>query len=272
MQLERKREQLERRGIRVAAVTFDSVETLAHFAERANIGYPLLADTDSAVIRAFGILNRTVPEDHQFFDMAVPGEYLVAPNRRVRSKYFEENYRDRGTAGRTLVHVLDAGPDGRTQRVATPRYTLSAWASDELVRGGNQFSLIIDLELPAKMHVYAPEVEGYIPIDWSMEDLAGADILPAAYPEPEMLRLPAIGETVPAYEGSFRLVRDVQLGQPDDLETALSDDGYLTFKGSLRLQACDDKVCYVPETVDLEWKLQFEQHDRKRVPEALRAH
>ena len=271
MQLERKRKRLELRGIRVAAVTFDSVETLAHFAKRANIGYPLLADTDSTLIRAFGILNQTVPEDHAFYGMAVPGEYLISPDRRVRSKHFEEDYRDRGTAGRTLVRTLDAGPDGHVQRVETPRYTVSAWASDNVVRGGNRFSLVVDVKLPAKMHVYAPQVEGYIPIHWSMEDQGGVEILPVEYPDPETLHLPAIGETVPVYQDAVRLVRDVQLSQPDGLAESLSKESELTLTGSLRLQACDDKVCFVPETVELEWKIKFEQHDRQRVPESLRA-
>ena len=271
MQLERKREQLERQGYGIAAVTFDSPETLQHFADRVGIGYPLLADTDSAVIRRFGLLNETVPKDHAFFGMAVPGEFLVDPQGRVLAKSFEEDYRDRSTAGRTLVRVLGAGPNGRTSRIEGPRYTLSVWASDEIVRGGNVITLVLDLDLKPKMHVYAPGVEGYIPIQWSMDAPEGVEVKQAQYPESESLHLPAIGETVPVYEGKARLTRDVQLGQPEDLENSLDAEGKLRLAGALRLQVCDDKVCYLPEELDLEWTLQFEEHDRQRAPESLRA-
>lgn len=271
MQLERKREQLEAKGIAVAALTFDSPETLAHFAERADIGYPLLADPDSSVIRAFGLLNETVPKDHRFYGMAVPGEFLIGPDGRVRSKFFEEDYRDRGTAGRTLVRVLGAGPNGRVEKIETPRFAASVWASDDVVRGGNRVTLVVDLDLKPRMHVYAPGVEGYIPIRWSMEPVEGVEVFETDYPKSKTLHLPAIGESVPVYEEKIRLTTDVLLGQPDELKSSLNDQGALQLQGELRLQVCDDKVCYLPEEIGLEWSLQLEEHDRQRAPENLRA-
>ncbi|HUG82174.1 MAG TPA: peroxiredoxin family protein, partial [Bryobacterales bacterium] len=67
VQLERQREAFESRGYRLAALTYDSPEILRHFAARAGISYPLLSDPDSKVIRAFGILNKTVPASHAFY-------------------------------------------------------------------------------------------------------------------------------------------------------------------------------------------------------------
>lgn len=270
MQLERKREQFEARGIRVAAVTFDPTPVLAHFAERAGIGFPLLSDPDSEVIRAFGILNRTIAEDHEFYGLPIPGEYLVARDGRVRSKSFEENYRDRVTAGRTLVQVFGAETGGRVTRISNPRLTASVWASDDRVYGGNRIALVVDIELGPKMHVYAPDVEGYIPIAWSMEDVEGVHVFDVEYPQSHSLHLPAIGEIVPVYEGRFRLTRDVLLGQPDELDHLLDSDGALLLRGKLRVQACDDKICYLPEQLDLEWRFELEAHDRTRVPESLR--
>lgn len=267
--MERKREALEKRGIRVAAVTFDSVATLKHFADRTGIGYPLLSDEGSAVIRRFGIVNESVPTDHEWYGMAVPGEYLLTPEGVVQSKFFEENFRDRGTAGRTLVQALEGEATGKVTEISNPRFTARVWASDEVVRGGNRIALVIDLDLAEKMHVYAPGVEGYIPIDWSMDAQSGAETFDVDYPEPRTLHLPAIGETVPVYEHAFRLTRDVQLAQPDEL-SGLLDGDEIVLSGKLRLQACDDEVCYIPETLDLEWRLTLEEHDRTRVPEQLR--
>lgn len=270
MQLERKRKEFEKQGINIAALSYDSVEVLRHFAERAGISYPLLSDPDSSIIQAFGILNETIPPDHEFYGVPYPGEYLIGPDGVVQTKLFEEKYADRFTPGRILTRDLEAGTGGRRTKVRAKHLAVSTWASDEVVRGGNRFTLAAEISLGKKMHVYAPDVEGYIPIDWRIEEAEGLRVYGAEYPEAEMLHLPAIEETVPVYEGTFRLVRDVMIGQPKEIDHLLSVDGTVTIKGSLRYQACDDKVCYLPETVPLEWKVRFEEHDRTRAPEELR--
>lgn len=268
--MERKREELAERGIGVASVSFDPVEVLRHFDERVGIGFPMLSDPDSEIIRAFGILNPTVAEDHPFHGIPNPGEYLINPDGTVRSKYFEEGYRDRFTAGRVLVRELDATGDDARRTVETDHLELTSWASDSVLRGGNRVALALDVALGPKMHVYAPGVEGYISIDWTMELADGLTVFDAEYPESKSLHLPAIGETVPVYEGSTRLLRDVLIGQPDEVEHLLDEDGKLLIKGSLRYQACDDKVCYLPQSIPLEWRFDLEQHDRSRAPEELR--
>jgi len=63
----------------------------------------------------------------------------------------------------------------------------------------------------------------------------------------------------------------VKFGGPDDIPARLGPQGELVLRGSFRYQACDDKVCYVPETVPVEWTFQWENHDRTRVPEELRS-
>ena len=270
MQLERKRSDLEAQGIRIAAVSYDTVAILKHFSDRSDIGYPLLSDPDSGLIKKFGIFNTTVPKDHDFYGIPNPGEYLVNADGTVRSKSFEEKYQDRFTGGHTLVRQLGVDTGGPRTEFETDHLTVTAWASDQLLRGGNRFAVALDVDLNDKMHVYAPSVQGYIPISWSMEEVEGLTNYEAEYPESHDLHLPAIDETVPVYEGKFRVVRDVMVAQGRDIEHLLDDEGNLLIKGKLRYQACDDKVCFIPQTVDLEWKFKFEQHDRTRVPEDLR--
>ena len=55
-------EELESSGIGFAAISYDSVEVLADFAQRRGITFPLLSDDDSAVITEFGILNTVAAE------------------------------------------------------------------------------------------------------------------------------------------------------------------------------------------------------------------
>ena len=102
------------------------------------------------------------------------------------------------------------------------------------------------------MHVYAPGVQGYIPIDWKMQDSQTAAVHAAAFPRSEKLYLTAIGETVPAYRNHFRLTRDLTIGRAPD------GSGKLTVPGSLRYQACDDRVCYIPQELHFTWAFRFE--------------
>ncbi len=268
--MERKLEEFSAKGIHVAALSYDSVELLKHFADRSNITFPLLSDPDSEVIKAFGILNETIPQSHQFFGVPVPGEYLIAPDGMVKAKYFTDFYRDRFTAGQILVRTLGSETGAARQVSETQHLQVTSWASDAVVRGGNRFSLVLDVDLAPKMHVYAPKVQGYIPIDWQVEQVTGLTRFDVEYPQSRDLHLPAIGETVPVYEGSFRLLTDVMVGQPNDIGHLLDEDGRLIVRASLNYQACDDKVCYLPTSIPLEWTIDFEQHDRERAPEALR--
>jgi peroxiredoxin len=55
--LEQSRDLLEKNGVKIAAINYDSPETLAAFAQKYAIGYPLLSDEQSEVIRRFCIFN-----------------------------------------------------------------------------------------------------------------------------------------------------------------------------------------------------------------------
>ena len=134
----------------------------------------------------------------------------------------------------------------------TNHLRLSASTSAHRIRPGQRFALTLNIELKPNMHVYAPSVEGYIPIQWSLAPNAAIVAQPVVTPPPHMLHLEAIDETLPVYSGQFRLVRDVSLA------TDAKVKGALTIEGTLRYQACDDRMCYVPKTVPLKWTIQVQ--------------
>lgn len=84
-----------------------------------------------------------------------------------------------------------------------------------------------------------------------------------------MLKLPAIKETVPVFDGHFQMTREIAIGKEADLAPALSLDRTLTVEGSFRYQACDDKQCYLPTTLPLKWSFIVEKPDTERLPEDL---
>ena len=89
------------------------------------------------------------------------------------------------------------------------------------------------------------------------------------FPKSQMLNLPAIGETVPTYTDSFRLTRDVSIGEADKVKALADGSDRFTLEGTLRYQACDDRICYIPQNLPVKWTLQFQPLDRERVPAEL---
>jgi hypothetical protein len=129
--------------------------------------------------------------------------------------------------------------------------------------------LVLDLELKPGMHVYAPGVEGYIPIDWKMTVSELATAHEATYPKPEILFLQAINEKVPVFKGKVRLTRDVTIGADATIQKATDVIGQFSIMGTLRYQACDDHMCYIPQELPLRWMFTYEGYDRERVPAEL---
>ena len=261
-------ESLRKQGLGVAAISYDSTAALKNFADRRHITFPLLSDPDSKIIRQFGILNEAL-KNTPFYGVPHPGTYIVSPAGMVVAKYFEDNYRERDTASEILVRQFGVQPGQAHTTVETKHLKLSTSASGEVVHMGQHIALTINVELNPKMHVYAPGVEGYIPINWTMADSKAATASPAAYPASRKLHLPAINETAPVYQGRFRLVRDLTIGPDADVKPLLTAGGELALEGTFRYQACDDRICYLPQTVPLKWTLRFEALDRERVPEEL---
>ena len=267
MELQQHQDQFRKLGLGVAAVSYDSGAILQNFAERKSIRFPLLSDADSKIIRELGLLNESAPKE--FYGIPHPGVFVLDAKGIVRAKYFEDNYRERYTSAGILLHQFGLIPEEAKSEVAGRQLTLTASASNSAVAPGQRVVLVLDIELNPNMHVYAPGVEGYIPIDWKMKESGSVAPEPAVYPRSEKLYLKAIDETVPAYRNHFRLTRDITVQQDDKLKPALDSSGHFTVEGSLRYQACDDRVCYIPQELPLKWTFQYQALDRERVPAEL---
>ena len=269
MELQESLAQLKKKGLGLAAISYDSPSVLSHFAERKKITFPLLSDADSKIIREFGILNEAVPKDNMAYGVPHPVTLVVGPDGVVRSKHLEEDYRERYTVSNVLTEKYDLRTGAAETTIQTKHLKLTASASNEVVRSGERIRLLLDLELKPKMHVYAPGVEGYLAIDWKMKDSDGWKSFPVTYPPSKKLTLKAINETVPVYEGRFSLQKEITLAAAAKLKPILTPDGAVEIEGTLRYQACDDRVCYIPETLPLKWVLRYEAHDPQRVPAEL---
>jgi hypothetical protein len=110
---------------------------------------------------------------------------------------------------------------------------------------GGRVTLLADVTPKPKMHVYAPDQKDYIPITLKLVPDEAIREQPVQYPKAEKYFFEPLNETQLVYSKPFRIVQPVTL--------ARTANGAVTIKGTLRYQACDDAICYVPQNVPVSW-------------------
>jgi hypothetical protein len=136
---------------------------------------------------------------------------------------------------------------------------------------GNLVTLTAEVSLPPDVHVYAPGTKGYKTVKLTIDSLAEFETRQVRYPPAKILYLPAIKEKVPVFAGSFRIRQELKVNSMAEFSGALGPDGKtVTVKGKLDYQACDSKICFLPESMPVEWHFQIVPLDRQRAPEDIR--
>jgi hypothetical protein len=265
VELQGRVEALKQRGISVAAVSYDPVSVLSDFAARRAISFPLLSDPGSATIRRYGIFNTTIPDtNQQVYGVPFPGTFLLNSRAEVTARFFEPAYQERNTVASMLAHLGNA-IDVPATRVSSPQLEVTSFTTDTTVAPGTHFSILLDVRPSRGVHVYAPGVSGYKPIALTVAPQPWLLVSGATYPVPEDYYFKPLNEHVKVYQRSFRIVQDVALDASADAQAALKNISAMTVKGVLQYQACDDKICFSPQTVPLTWTVKVRELDRERV-------
>jgi AhpC/TSA family/Disulphide bond corrector protein DsbC len=271
VQLQDAKQRFDKQGIKLAAISYDTPAILEDFTKRHGIQYPLLADPDSRIIRSFNVLNAEATGKNK--GMAHPGFFYIDSDGVIREKYFEVNYVDRFTPNNVIAKLFPELTEEVTANIDAPHLRLTLEQSDRKVAPGSRVSLIADVELPPDVHVYAPGVQGYKPIQLTLQGPSGIELAPVSYPQPKILYLEAIQEHVPVLEGKFRITQDATVPfshTRDGLRAVLSSEKTISIAGELKYQACDNRVCYPPASVPVIWRFQVAPLDLERSPEAIR--
>jgi hypothetical protein len=252
----------------LAAISYDSEAILKYFADRHKIRFPLLADPDSEVIRAYDLFNS---EAVGFFKgMGRPGYFFIDATGVIKEKFFEAKYRGRHSGNNVISKLFPELRPEVIQAVAAPHLQLNVGQSDRSVAPGTRITLTIELRLPPDVHVYAPGASDYKPIRLVIEPQPEMELRPVVYPPAKILYLPAINERVPVFEGTFRISQDVRISSAADFESSLGTDGKsFAMSGKLEYQACDGKTCFLPISVAIQWQLRVVPLDRQRAPENI---
>jgi DsbC/DsbD-like thiol-disulfide interchange protein len=133
------------------------------------------------------------------------------------------------------------GADART--LETSHLTVTTSTAAESAKA---VLLFVDVTPKPNMHVYAPGQAGYITISLTIDRHPGFTVQAPRFPDPEKLYFKPLDETQLVYSKPFRIVD--RLARSSGASRSPID-----VKGTLKYQACDDKVCYRPQTVALTW-------------------
>ena len=290
MELQDQLETLKEQGLGVAAISYDSVEVLSDFAQRRGITFPLLADDDSSVITEFGILNTVAAEgvgdnaddpdvqadvakyvsafgaNPMIVGTPYPGTFMIDGDGKVTSRFFEEFYRERNTTTNVMLKLgMGLSPIAAVEG-ETAHLKFTAYPSNTSVTVGTRFSLALDVIPGPKMHVYAPgaEEKGYRVIGFNLDQPEIARIEPVSYPESEIYYFEPLDEHVPVYQEKFTILQEVVMNGDARAEEVMSTLDALTLTGTLDYQACDDAICFLPQSIPVSFTVDLEMPDRQR--------
>ena len=256
--------QLTTQGLGVAVITYDSPAVMADFARRRGITFPLLSDPGSETIKAYGILNTTVAADNNNYGIPFPGTLVIDRDGRVTQRFFEEAFQERQTVSTILLALGSGGTPTTATRVETEHLDVTTYLSDEVVAPGHLFSLVFDVTPADGLHVYAPGASDYRVIRFTMDPSPVVRTRPMEYPESEIYFFEPLDERVPVFQEPFRLVHTMSVSAARDIRSALEGVESITISGTLEYQACDDLVCYNPQSVPVSHDISLRQLDTER--------
>ena len=266
LELQRRAGDLKKRGLGLAVVTYDSPALQAEFSRRRGITLPLLSDAGSATIRRFGILNTTVGKDSQTYGIPFPGTFMLNRQGVVTARFFEDAYQERNTVANIMLKLDASGFERPATRVATNHLTVTTYASDDVVAPGSLFSLVLDVEPRARMHVYAPGADGYKIIGLTLDPNPLLIARPMTFPRAQMYTFKPLNEHVPVYQTPFRLIQELALSASGEDRAAVGKLETLTISGRLNYQSCDDTVCFAPASVPVSYTVKVRRLETERAP------
>ena len=141
--------------------------------------------------------------------------------------------------GAILLQLISPAPKaGHATVVAAP--------TEVAAKAGEKISLVVDVQPKPNIHVYAPGAgEFYIPITVKLAAQPQLKAGKLVYPKSETM--------VFADEKVAVFAKPFQLAQEMTLDKSLKPGATVAVSGTVNYQACDDKVCFPPESAPVSW-------------------
>ena len=155
----------------------------------------------------------------------------------------------------TLLSALVLSTQSFTPlRHDTMHVTVLTSISATEIAPGQKLSLAFDITPKRNMHVYAPGKHDYQVIAVKLDAQPWMKLAPTSYPPSEIYHFKELDEKVETYGHPFKRVQDITVLATAAAKKALAA-GPVRLSGQLTYQACDDKVCYAPSKVPVNFAL-----------------
>lgn len=208
------------------------------------------------MIRALGLINERVQEDHDVYgikpnprhvDLPYPGVFVLDAAGVLTRKRFHNSYRERETGSGLIAQALGIFTEPAVSAAgAATAVQARAWLDSPTYAFFQRLTLTVELTIAPGFHVYgAPVPEGLVPLSVEVAPIEGLEVGPASWPAPRRFAMPELGDQLWVHEGTVRgTVPLTFTGAPGGGDHAI---GII-----VRFQACDDSSCLIPSSLRLE--------------------
>jgi peroxiredoxin len=107
------RAEIERRGYRIAGLSYDQPKVLADFTEKRQIGYTFLSDPKSEVIDRYGLRDPQYPAGSFAYGVPRPIIFILDAQGVIKAKLFEETYKTRPPVSAVIAQIDVLGDTSR---------------------------------------------------------------------------------------------------------------------------------------------------------------
>jgi len=142
---------------------------------------------------------------------------------------------------------------GRTLSMSTDHLTVAATVAPLQLSRGGRLVLTADVVPNAGMHLFAPGARYRVVAIKLAPNSPFKLEEPVTYPKAALYTFKPLNEQMPVYNTPFRLEARIVLDASRALVTPVRRPLPVTLKASLDYQACDERYCYLPESVPLRW-------------------
>ena len=247
MEFQKKATEFAEKGISIIAISYDPVDVLKAFSDKYSISYPLLSDANSEIIKKYGILNTELDAGSRNFGIPNPGIYFINEAFIVQNKQFEKSYTARPSAESILAVHLDKEIDAHIERFKTSYLAGSIAISDTLSYPGQILTVVVKFSLQNNIHLYAkPIPQGFIPLTIDLASPPGFTLDPFPPPPSRQLTIASLEEVFNVVSKEITLTSSVRVDKKPP-------PGQHLLEFSIRFQACDDQVCFPPETLSFQF-------------------
>ena len=260
MELQNGLDQLRNEGIKLYAISYDDTAAVADFSQAAGIGFTMLSDVDSRVIRQYDVLNTIVqPEDAPFYGVPFPGFFLLNEDGAIVDKLFNRHF--------ALREGVESIADSFLGRV-TPgdREPIASFTEDDgieitaFLRGGGgvlrigpRRRLVVRFAMPEGIHIYDdPVPDGMVATQIDVEGPDGLRLEPVESPATAPFALPGVDAPLQVWGGTVDFVVPLFANTELAPVVLLDPEPSIELKIKVRYQACDDRQCFIPQTRTIE--------------------